>query len=184
MSEEQAPADQDDVADRDQADTTGEDRDGQGPFDLVQFRELVEMMEQHGLTEVHLRRGNERWQVRRGGAEVTYAAPQPVYQQPVASQPPAATPAPAGEAPAPKAVEGQIIKSEAVGTFYISPTPDDPPFVTVGARVEADTIVCLIEAMKVFNQIPAGLGGVIAEVLVNNGDAVEFGTPLFRVTSG
>src|SRR5690606_21204907 len=82
------------------------------------------------------------------------------------------------------AASGVFIKSPTVGTFYSAATPEDPPFVTVGSRVQADSVVCLVEAMKVFNQIPAEVSGVVAEVLVNNGDSVEFGQPLFRITPG
>ena len=154
-----------------------------GSFDLDKLRELVEMMEKHELTEVSLRRGRERWHLRRG--------PQEVYQTtPAAYTPPPSAPAPATPAPAASTPTGEsesakpglVIKAEAVGTFYTSASPDDPPFVQVGSKVEPDTTVCLIEAMKVFNQIPAGLSGTIAEVLVENGEAVEYGTPLFRVT--
>jgi acetyl-CoA carboxylase biotin carboxyl carrier protein len=87
-------------------------------------------------------------------------------------------------APAAPAPSGVFIKSPTVGTFYTASSPDDPPFVSVGTRVQPDTVVCLIEAMKVFNQIPAEVSGVIAEVLAKNGDSIEFGQPLFRVTPG
>ena len=71
-----------------------------------------------------------------------------------------------------------------MGTFYAAPSPDDPPFVTVGTKVNPDTIVCIVEAMKVFNQIPAEVSGTIEELLVSNGDPVEFGQPLYRVRPG
>jgi acetyl-CoA carboxylase biotin carboxyl carrier protein len=71
-----------------------------------------------------------------------------------------------------------------VGTYYASPTPDDPPFVNVGSPIQPETIVCIVEAMKVFNQIPAEVSGTIVEVLAANGDSVEFGQPLFRVRPG
>ncbi|MGE4004227.1 MAG: acetyl-CoA carboxylase biotin carboxyl carrier protein, partial [Planctomycetaceae bacterium] len=74
-----------------------------------------------------------------------------------------------------------VIKSPTVGTFYAAPQPGDPPFVKVGDRVAPETIVCIVEAMKVFNQIPAEVSGSITKVLVNTGDAVEFGQPLFQV---
>ncbi len=76
------------------------------------------------------------------------------------------------------------INSPTVGTFYSSPTPDDPPFVSVGSTVLPETVVCIVEAMKVFNQIPAEVSGTVVEILVKNGDSVEFGQPLFRVRSG
>jgi acetyl-CoA carboxylase biotin carboxyl carrier protein len=157
------------------------------PFDLDRLKQLVEMMESHDLTEVNLRRGDEQWRLRRGPREVVHAVPQQfAMQAPVqmhASAPAAASaPAPAsGTAPTAE-VSGLIdIKSPTVGTFYASPSPGEPPFITVGSVVTPETIVCLIEAMKVFNQIPAEVNGTIAAILVNSGDAIEFGQPLFRV---
>jgi len=76
------------------------------------------------------------------------------------------------------------IKSPTVGTFYTAPAPEDPPFVSVGSRVNADTVVCIVEAMKVFNQIAAEVSGTIVEILVSNGDSVDFGQPLFKVRPG
>lgn len=162
-----------------------------GSFDLDRVRELVEMMEKHGVTEVNLRKADERWVLRRGPAEVInmmapggYAPPAASYAPPAVHHAPAAA-APQAAAPsapaAPAAADGPVIKSPTVGTFYASPTPGEPPFVKVGSTVKADTVVCIIEAMKVFNQIPAEISGTITEVLVNNGDAVEYGQPLFRV---
>jgi len=159
-----------------------------GSFDLAQLRELIEMMEAHDVTEVNLRNGDEQWRLRRG-PQVT-AMPMPAMpampQAPVpAAAPAAAAPAPAagGAAPAPAAAdEGLIdIKSPTVGTFYSSPSPDDPAFVKVGSTVSPDTTVCLVEAMKVFNQIPAECSGVIEKILVKDGDAVDFNQPLFKV---
>ena len=153
------------------------------PFDLEKLRELIELMEKHDLTEVSLRRGDERWQLCRGPREIMSMTP----QVPVAAvQPPASpTPAPVVDTPDPIQAEvqnGVTINSPTIGTFYAAPSPDDPPFVSVGSEVKPDTIVCTIEAMKVFNQIPAEVSGVISEVLVNNGDPVDVGQPLFRVS--
>lgn len=155
------------------------------PFDLDRLRQLIELMEKHGLTEVSLRRGDEHWRLRRGPQEVApvvpgvpYPAGGPAY--------PSAIPE-TGESPAEAEKETETtaeIKSPTVGTFYSAPSPDDPPFVSVGTRVEPETVVCIVEAMKVFNQIPAEMSGTIVEVLVNNGDPVEFGQPLFRVRPG
>lgn len=161
------------------------------PFDLDKLKELVEMMEKHGVTEVNLRRADERWVLRRGPAEVINMMAPGGYAPP--NYPAPAMPAPSHQAAAPVAATGVIaatapiadsgltIKSPTVGTFYLAPTPSDPPFVTVGSVVKPDSVVCVIEAMKVFNQIPAEIGGTIVEVLVANGDAVEYGQPLFRV---
>lgn len=159
-----------------------------GPFDLTHLRELVEMMEKHGLTEVSLKTEETQWKLRRGPEVIGGYPPQPVPMAASIPSPAAAPPATASAAPAatPAAPvqEGLLIKSPTVGTFYSSPSPDDPPFVAIGSRVEPDTIVCLVEAMKVFNQIPAEVSGTIAEMLVNNGDSVEFGQPMFRVRPG
>lgn len=159
-------------------------------FDLDKLKELIELMEKHGLTEVNLQHGREKWRLRRGGHEpapVMMASPgfHPMPSMPVAA-PVAAAPAPAvpaapAAAPAPVASNLIEIKSPIVGTFYSSPTPEDPAFVGVGSSVKPDSVVCIVEAMKVFNQITADVGGTIAEILVKNGDPVESGQPLFRV---
>lgn len=151
-------------------------------FDLDQFGRLCEMMDKHDLREVELSRGSQTWAVRRGPQEVAVAAA-PVAAATVAAAPapvaaaPAAAPAPA-EAPA---SSGNFITSPTVGTFYTKPDPSDPAFVAVGDSVQADTIVCLIEAMKVFNQIPAEKAGKITKILVAEGEPVEFGQPLFEL---
>ncbi len=121
--------------------------------------------------------------MRRGPSEVALpAAAPPVYQAatPVAAIPAApATPAPAADS---NADDGLIeIVSPTVGTFYASPSPEDPVLVKIGSKVSEETIVCLVEAMKVFNQIQAECSGVIEKVLVKDGDAVDFGQPLFKV---
>lgn len=155
-------------------------------FNLDKLKELIELMEKHGLSEVHLRHGSEQWRLRRGGQDtvqfVPAGAPPAAFPVPAAAAPlpqAAAAPAAAPEAPASNLLE---IKSPIVGTFYSSPSPDDPVFVQKGAKVGPDSVVCIVEAMKVFNQITADVSGTIEEVLVNNGDPVESGQPLFRVS--
>lgn len=151
------------------------------PFDLERLRELLELMEKHGLTEIYLSRGDEKWRLRRGGQQELVQVPAALPVAPVAT---VAAPAVAAQEEAAVADNTIPIKSPTVGTFYAAPGPDDPSFVAVGARVQPDMIVCIVEAMKVFNQIPAEVSGVIDEILVNNGDPVEFGQPLFRVRPG
>jgi acetyl-CoA carboxylase biotin carboxyl carrier protein len=149
------------------------------PFDLDKLLTLVEMMEKHGLTEVSLTRGDEKLRVRRGPELGT-----PVF---VPQQPPMTGPSvPAASGPETLAAKGTsdgtvTINSPTVGTFYSAPTPDDPPFINVGSKVQPETIVCIVEAMKVFNQIPAEVAGTVVEILAKNGDSLEFGQPLFRV---
>ena len=160
--------------------------DSKTPDDLERIKALVELMEQHGLTEVSLRRGDETLRLRRGGHELMPLMPAPMGYPPPApfTATAGALAPPTGPAAESRADDALLIKSPTVGTFYASPSPEDPPFVTTGSRVQHDTIVCIVEAMKVFNQIPAEVSGVIVEVLVNNGDSVEFGQPLFRVRPG
>lgn len=154
------------------------------PFNLEQLKELIELMEKHGVTEVSLKNGDEQWRLARGAREVfvPVGAPQmPMMHAPAPA--PVAAPAAPAAAPAPAApvASGPVIKSPTVGTFYAAPTPEDPPFVQVGSAVKPDTIVCIVEAMKVMNNITADAVGTIAEVLVKNGDSVEYGQPLFRL---
>ena len=169
----------------------GKTSDSEGSFDLDRFSKLLEMMEKYGVTEANLTKDGESWKVRRGPRQVA-VAPEVAFAAPVAAAPAAApapapaAPAPAPAAPAPAAAapaapSGITIDAPTVGTFYASPTPEAPAFVQVGSSVQADTVVCIIEAMKVFNEIPAEKSGKIVEVLVQNGDAVEFGQPLFRI---
>lgn len=171
------------------AEKPAKDADSTGPFDLEKLRELIALMEAHGLTEIDLRRQDQRWKLRRGPAEVTQLVPAggyPATPMQMAAPPAAAAPAAAAPVAAPPADDKNVvaIKSPTVGTFFEAPAPGDPPFVTVGSRVVHDAVVCIIEAMKVFNQITAEVNGTITEVLVKNGDPVEFGQPLFRVRLG
>jgi acetyl-CoA carboxylase biotin carboxyl carrier protein len=155
---------------------------GDQPFDLEKLQTLMELMEKHGLTELSLKNSGQVWRLRRGSSD-----PVPMMMAPQAynPSPPQYAPMPsqsAGETrPNPPADLGLVIKSPTVGTFYSAPSPDDPPFVTVGSKVRPDTTVCIVEAMKVFNPIPAEVSGTITAILVNNGDAVEFDQPLFRL---
>lgn len=91
-------------------------------------------------------------------------------------------PAPLAEAPATEAAPGNFVTSPMVGTFYTSPAPDDPPFAKIGDKVTKKTVLCIIEAMKVMNEITAGVDGTVAEVFIETGHPVEFGTKLFRIT--
>jgi acetyl-CoA carboxylase biotin carboxyl carrier protein len=153
------------------------------PFDFDRLLALVELMEKHGLTEISLQRGSEKWRLRRApenaGPIVTTSLP--VAAQVLTAPAPAAASAPVA---GPRNDGSLTINSPTVGTFYSSPTPEDPSFVNIGSAVTPETVVCIVEAMKVFNQIPAEISGTIIEVLVKNGDSVEFGQPLFRVRPG
>ena len=151
-------------------------------FDVRRVRRLVELMNEHDLGEILLQQGEQRIKLRRGGEQATViatpAAPAPAAV-PVA--PAAPTPPPAGSAAAAATDAGPTINSPMVGTFYVSSSPEAAAFIKVGDQVGPDTTICIIEAMKVFNEIPAETSGKIAAILVENGAPVEFGQPLFRL---
>jgi acetyl-CoA carboxylase biotin carboxyl carrier protein len=151
-------------------------------FDVRKVRRLVELMNEHELAEIDLRQADQRIRLRKGGEPIVTAIPAaPAPAAPAAAPAPAASAgAPAAAAPAPAAA-GKVIKSPIVGTFYASPSPDAAAFVKVGDQVGPDTVVCIVEAMKVFNEVPAEMSGKIVAVLVETGDAVEYGQPLFRL---
>ncbi|MFN4259596.1 MAG: acetyl-CoA carboxylase biotin carboxyl carrier protein [Gemmataceae bacterium] len=153
-----------------------------GPFDIKTIRHLVALMSRHDLSEIDLREGELRIRLRRGmnGPIVTAALPATVPTSTPAASTPAPAPAAAESKTAPEK-EYQYIRSPTPGTFYASPTPGAEPFVKAGSRVKPDTVVCLIEAMKIFNEITADCTGVIVEMLVENQQPVEYNTPLFKV---
>lgn len=154
-------------------------------FDLDRLRQLVKLMEKYDLREVKLKGGGQEWVLRRGGEPVpVVSAPMSLPMAPAAPVAAAAAPVPAPES-APAADDGLAdVKSPMVGTFYRSASPDEPPFVKEGDRVTPETVVCLVEAMKFFNQIKAEISGTIVKICVSDGDPVEFGQPLFQVKAG
>ena len=158
-------------------------RDTPRPFDVKTVEYLLRLMTDHDLSEVDLKEGDQRIRLRKGSAFPVTFAPAPHYAAPPAAPPApgAHTPGSTASPPPPAGPKLHEITSEMVGTFYARPKPDKPDFVSVGARVTPDTVVCLIEAMKLYNDIKAGVSGTVREVCVKNGDFVEFGTVLFRV---
>ena len=152
---------------------------GPGPFDVKTIKQLIALMSQHDLNEIDLYEGEQRIRLRRGlfKSPSTPLPPAPVaLQTSQAAQPLSAPPEPAkpGKALTP-------IKSPTPGTFYSSAKPGTEPYVKVGSRVTPTTVVCMIEAMKIFNEITADCTGVITEVLAENQQAVEYGQVLFQV---
>ncbi len=158
-------------------------------IDLKTIRSLVKLMVDNDLSEIDLEDQGEKVKLRRGSSSaapaISYAPPPsggaagsaPAPPVPTSTAAEAAPPAPAGGAD-----EGLVaVTSPMVGTFYSAPSPDAAPFVKVGDAIEPDTVVCLIEAMKVFNEIKAEASGRIEKVLVSSGEAVEFGQPLLMV---
>jgi acetyl-CoA carboxylase biotin carboxyl carrier protein len=150
----------------------------EGRMDLRDVKRLVHLMDLHGLTEVELEDAGRRVRLKKG-ADAHAAVTAHVVPAIPAPGAPAAAPAPAPAlAPAPK---GSEIRSPMVGTFYRSPSPEAAPFVEVGDVVRKDSVVCIIEAMKVMNEIKADCDGEVLAVLAQNGEAVEFDQPLFLV---
>jgi len=147
--------------------------------DIDKILELLELMVEHDLSEIRIREGESMITLRKGPTGepmMMTAAPSMVMSQPPAT----VLPAPA--APPPAVDEGLVpIRSPMVGTFYAASDPESPPFVAIGSEVDVTTTVCVIEAMKVFNEIHAEVAGTIERILVNNEQAVEYGQPLMLV---
>ena len=155
-------------------------------FEIDRIRQLIELMKEHDLSEVDLRHETKRIRMRRGAEQPTFQLP---AAGPAAPYVPAVAPAaPATPAAAPPADAAPVedenvvyVKSPMVGTFYSKPKPESPNFVKIGDHVEPDTVVCLVEAMKMFNEIPAGVSGTIVEMMVKNEEPVDVNKPLFKV---
>jgi acetyl-CoA carboxylase biotin carboxyl carrier protein len=151
------------------------------PFDVKTVEALVVLMAEHNLSEIDLRDGHQRLRLCRGGRAEALAPPAAPASAALPAPPPtAATPTveQAAAAPVKKLLE---IKSETVGTFYAAPNPESPPFVHVGSRVTPETVVCIIDVMKNMYEIQAGCSGVVAEILAQNQQPVEYNQVLFRV---
>ena len=151
-------------------------------FDLKRVKQLVELMKTNDLTDVEIKQGD--WQIiLRRSSQTVMISGVPMPSAPASPPPVVTAPAPVPAVPEEPA-NTTVIKSPMVGTFYAASSPDSPPFAKVGDTVSPDKTVCLIEAMKVYNEIQAECSGVIVAVLVKNGETVEFGKPLFRVAVG
>ena len=146
-------------------------------MDIRKIKKLIELVEESGINELEISEGEESVRISRGGS-IVQAAPM-MQAAPVAAPVAAAAVAPAAEA-AP-ALSGHIVRSPMVGTFYSSASPDAPAFVEVGQHVNAGDTLCILEAMKMMNQIEADKSGVIKEILASNEDAIEFDQPLFII---
>lgn len=144
-------------------------------MDIRKVKKLIELLEASDIAEIEIKEGEESVRISRGSTSVP---------APIAYQAPAAAPAEATEAVAASDNNdsgGNAIKSPMVGTFYRSPSPSSPAFVEVGKHVKAGDVVCIVEAMKMMNQIEADHAGVVEAILVEDGEPVEFGQPLIRI---
>jgi acetyl-CoA carboxylase biotin carboxyl carrier protein len=149
-------------------------------MDIRKIKKLIELLEESGVAEIEIREGEESVRISRKMESNTtqYVMAQSPAMNAIA--PPVSTAA-SVETPAPTMPEGHIVTSPMVGTMYRAPAPDQPPFVEIGARVQVGDTLCIVEAMKMLNQIEADKSGVITAILVENGSPVEFGQPLFVI---
>ena len=155
-------------------------------MDLRKLKKLIDLVQESGIAELEITEGEEKVKIVKGGAAAAPDMARPVASAPLQSvssasepaRPP--TPAPAAHG-AEAAPEGELVKAPMVGTFYRSPSPDAKPFVEVGQTVKKGDTVCIIEAMKLMNEIETDIAGVVKAVLVENGQPVEYGQPLFLI---
>jgi acetyl-CoA carboxylase biotin carboxyl carrier protein len=158
-------------------------------FSLEDVKQLVRLVEDSDVTHIAWRRGAEKVVIRRGAPAVAAPVPAVFHAAPAAASAPSVSAAPAAHAPPPAAppeldAPGVVVSSPFVGTFYRSPSPDAPPFVDVGQKVKKGQTICIIEAMKLMNEIECEVDGTVAEIMVPNASAVEFGEALFRIVPG
>ena len=156
-------------------------------MDLRKLKKLIDLVQESGIAELEITEGEEKVKIVKGGvvsvSAIAPMSPQPAPELRAAAAPvpaPAAAAVPAG-AEAPAGQEGHVVKAPMVGTFYRSPSPDAKAFVEVGQSVKEGETICIIEAMKLMNEIEADAGGVVKAILVENGQPVEYGQPLFLI---
>ena len=147
-------------------------------MDIRKIKKLIELVEESGINELEISEGEESVRISRGGT-IMHAAPM-MQAAPAAPAPVAAAPVAATETATP-VITGHVVRSPMVGTFYAAGSPDAPAFVEVGQHVNAGDTLCILEAMKMMNQIEADKSGVIKQILAENEDAIEFDQPLFII---
>ena len=148
-------------------------------MDLRKIKKLIELLEESNLNEMEIQEGEESIRLRRGGSVAPMMMPQ--VQAPVAAAPAVEALAPATASSEAEANPENALTSPMVGTFYASPKPEDPAFVNVGDTVSAGDVLCIVEAMKIFNQIEADRSGKVVEIKKESGDPVEYGETLFVI---
>ncbi len=156
-------------------------------MDIRKVKKLIELLEESNIGEIEIKEGEESVRISRHGAQqaapVAYAAPAPVAAAPPPAAPaPAEAPASEAAAPAAAPVADNAVLSPMVGTFYRAPSPEAPSFVEVGQTVRVGDVLCIVEAMKMMNQIEADRAGTVTAIHVENGEAVEFDQPLISIS--
>ncbi|KAA8728254.1 MAG: acetyl-CoA carboxylase biotin carboxyl carrier protein [Ewingella americana] len=151
-------------------------------MDIRKIKKLIELVEESGISELEISEGEESVRISRAAPAQAYPMMQQAYAMPAPQQQPglaaAVAPAAAPAEAAPAAISGHIVRSPMVGTFYRTPSPDAKAFVEVGQKVNAGDTLCIVEAMKMMNQIEADKSGVVKAILVESGQPVEFDEPL------
>lgn len=150
-------------------------------MDIRKIKKLIELLEESDIGELEIKEGEESVRISRGHANVMAAQQMMAAPVPVAAAPVAAAPAPAAEEKKEAVLTGHIIKSPMVGTFYSAPSPGSPAFVEVGQHVKPGDVICIVEAMKMMNQIEADKAGVVEAILTEDGEPVEFDQPLVTI---
>lgn len=152
-------------------------------MDIRKVKKLIELLEESNIAELEIKEGEESVRISRHGSGATYAvaAPAPA-PAPVMAAAPAAAPAPAAAAAdEEEALEGHVVRSPMVGTFYRAPAPGSAPFVEVGQKVKVGDVLCIVEAMKMMNQIEADKAGVVGAILVDDGEPIEYDQPMVTI---
>ncbi len=152
-------------------------------MDIRKVKKLIELLEESGINEIEIHEGEESVRIsRNNGATTTVMTAPAVATAPVPIAAPVAAPAPAAEASSGEpTLSGHVVRAPMVGTFYRAPSPGAKPFVDVGTTVKAGETLCIIEAMKMLNQIESDVDGVVKEILIENGQPIEYDQPLFVI---
>lgn len=150
-------------------------------MDLRKLKKLIDLVEESGISELELTEGEEKVRISRALMPSSAPAMQYMVAPQQAAPAPHAAPVPTAAAPVVAEVEGHTVKSPMVGTFYRSSSPDAKPFVDVGTKVAIGDTLCIIEAMKLLNEIESDVAGVVKKILLENGQPVEYGEPLFVI---
>ena len=154
-------------------------------MDLRKLKKLIDLVQESGIAELEITEGEEKVKIVKGNGGGAASAPAPLQLAPQVAAPAPDSPRPSPAAPPPAdpdaAADGQLVKAPMVGTFYRSPSPDAKAFVEVGQTVKKGDTVCIIEAMKLMNEIETDLAGVVKAILVENGQPVEYGQPLLVI---
>jgi acetyl-CoA carboxylase biotin carboxyl carrier protein len=151
-------------------------------MDLRKLKKLIDLVQESGISELEVTEGEEKVRIAKYAPQAAVAAaPAPALSIPLPAAAPTPSVAPAANAPANDLPDGHIVKSPMVGTFYRCASPGAKPFVDIGQKVAAGERLCIIEAMKLMNEIESDVDGVVKAILVENGQPVEYGQPLFVI---